>query len=72
MAVHRRLEGPYGQAGQATHEPVKATSTYPRAARSRHAVPAWFWPPTSVLIAVLLWWALVRIGNYPPYLLPSP
>ncbi len=28
--------------------------------------------PLSAVVVLASWWALVRIGNYPPYLLPSP
>ncbi|MDQ3326934.1 MAG: ABC transporter permease [Chloroflexota bacterium] len=36
------------------------------------ALPRWVWPPVSLSLVLLLWAAVVWLGKYPEYLLPSP
>ncbi|MDQ3856078.1 MAG: ABC transporter permease [Chloroflexota bacterium] len=35
-------------------------------------MPAWVWLPVSLLLGLLAWEAVVRVGSYPSYLIPKP
>jgi len=44
----------------------------PTAGRHRRANWRAWLVPLSLLLAVLVWWAVTRLGNFPAYILPSP
>ncbi len=56
-----------------TYGASQQQAVLPRARRRvAHSFPRWVWPPVSLALALLLWAAVVRLGQYPEYLLPSP